>query len=819
MPRHTDDQLLEVCKLCIAYLNDKHASELGLFRSSVAQTDVRALQSQIIQFSYNKFREDPDPHLVAEVLQTSFKNLSQPLLHEVYQDIVDTDLDDEDYDLSETSIQNWIVKLPKAKFNLASALFRLLSRLASVDESDSNLIQLAYSIAPTICRPINSAYMSIRHMEDLRKIRPVISFIMENYEEIFSEGFEPVSPVKFSTDASGHKVPSSFAYDKTEDISSLMSSSMMIDTGVRADDASITSMEESMEEHSAEKKDPNSLSPRSLELIRPNLKLTIPLTLPPSPAYSDMSSSALSQLNSGLSGLSTVTSSLDTATSESLSSSTLSSLQHYTDAEWSVLEAILLSTASAFLDLDSPRSSDAMQVDGQSTPSSSHGSPVTSRPVTPGGMTPPVPSSSSSSNLSNHSPNHSQLIDSAALGGTSIAGSTLSSKNRRRKMVADCKAMRVQIFEFEQDWTKKHNRIPKSFERGSMEGVYTRYRKLKKEIRDLSATDLQRTVRGYIARRRHGRIGTLRRSQSAGNPTTAASAEKAKLSSSVKRSDFASNFFVPPGAAGAASPAATAADSNGMFPGSNIPSSLYAAYRDLLEKKRDLKRRLKKFDEDFYENWGRNPKKSDKEVIRPMYQSYHEIKAKLDDLRTTIEASHGPLPEDLQDDGRIPSTTSTPTEHAGRLHGASDSAGAKYVSDDEGESDAKEGGNARHPSLSGLRSLSGDKGSPGGSHSGSSNGSGGRGVYPSTDIAGSEPKGFLFSVNKNPINIESELEALQVEKRNLHAYLKVYERDFSRMHGRPVTKHADIQPVAHEYQRYKELKNLIRDKKLGAGAK
>ncbi len=90
MPRHTDDQVLEVCKLCIAYLNDKHTSELGLFRSSVAQTDVRALQSQIIQFSYNKFREDPDPHLVAEVLQTSFKNLSQPLLHEVYQDIVDT---------------------------------------------------------------------------------------------------------------------------------------------------------------------------------------------------------------------------------------------------------------------------------------------------------------------------------------------------------------------------------------------------------------------------------------------------------------------------------------------------------------------------------------------------------------------------------------------------------------------------------------------------------------------------------------------------------------------------------------------------------
>jgi hypothetical protein len=90
MVRHTDEQLLEVCKLCISYLHDKHSGEAGLFRSSVAQTDVRALQSQIIQQSYSKFRDEPDPHLVAEVLQTSFKNLVYPLLYEVYQDIVET---------------------------------------------------------------------------------------------------------------------------------------------------------------------------------------------------------------------------------------------------------------------------------------------------------------------------------------------------------------------------------------------------------------------------------------------------------------------------------------------------------------------------------------------------------------------------------------------------------------------------------------------------------------------------------------------------------------------------------------------------------
>jgi hypothetical protein len=53
---------------------------------------------------------------------------------------------------------------------------------------------------------------------------------------------------------------------------------------------------------------------------------------------------------------------------------------------------------------------------------------------------------------------------------------------------------------------------------------------------------------------------------------------------------------------------------------------LIAKYRDLSENKRDLKRKLKKFDEDFLSQHHRAPKKSDKEVIRPMYQKYHEVR-------------------------------------------------------------------------------------------------------------------------------------------------------------------------------------------------
>lgn len=86
----TNEQCLEICKFCIAYLYDKYSTDKGLFRSTVSQTDVRSLQSQVAQSPQNKFREDLDPNVVAEVLQTTFKDMSSPLLNDVYHDIVET---------------------------------------------------------------------------------------------------------------------------------------------------------------------------------------------------------------------------------------------------------------------------------------------------------------------------------------------------------------------------------------------------------------------------------------------------------------------------------------------------------------------------------------------------------------------------------------------------------------------------------------------------------------------------------------------------------------------------------------------------------
>ena len=136
-----------------------------------------------------------------------------------------------------------------------------------------------------------------------------------------------------------------------------------------------------------------------------------------------------------------------------------------------------------------------------------------------------------------------------------------------------------------------------------MQAVYARYRDLKKDIRNLAAVDMQRCVRGYIVRSKS--LNDL-----------ASKALTAKKSDGRASHDSSATLFQPSGRGGplvTSSAHAAAGD------------DLYGRYKELLSSKRDLKKRLKRFDEEFVEQWGRQPKKADKEVIRPMYQKYHEV--------------------------------------------------------------------------------------------------------------------------------------------------------------------------------------------------
>lgn len=83
----SDAQRLEVATFCVSFLFEKFPNERGLFRSSVSQTEVRTLLNQLAQQTVKR-RDDYDPHLLAEVLQTTFKDLNVPLMHEVYKDLI-----------------------------------------------------------------------------------------------------------------------------------------------------------------------------------------------------------------------------------------------------------------------------------------------------------------------------------------------------------------------------------------------------------------------------------------------------------------------------------------------------------------------------------------------------------------------------------------------------------------------------------------------------------------------------------------------------------------------------------------------------------
>jgi len=148
-------------------------------------------------------------------------------------------------------------------------------------------------------------------------------------------------------------------------------------------------------------------------------------------------------------------------------------------------------------------------------------------------------------------------------------------RSYRRKMVSECKTLRGQIFDFEQEFFKSHNRAPKGPERGPMNAIYVKYRELKREIRDAAARDIQRLIRGARCRKQ------LHKLQS--------------IPANIREGLSIANY------------------------------ELLLRFKDLIENKKDLKRRLKKFDEDFLVQHGKAPKKSDKEVIRPMYQKYHEV--------------------------------------------------------------------------------------------------------------------------------------------------------------------------------------------------
>jgi hypothetical protein len=154
-----------------------------------------------------------------------------------------------------------------------------------------------------------------------------------------------------------------------------------------------------------------------------------------------------------------------------------------------------------------------------------------------------------------------------------------------------------------------------------MQGVYVSYREMKRVIRDISAIDIQRFVRSFVARTKvkksHAYLNAnLNHHHSSSNNNSPATSLYANNHDSMVSSDDLN---------GKLRYSSSSSSSNNKTKTAANYNDLLNRYRELQSQKKDIKRQLKRFDEEFAITHGRQPKKADKEVMRPMYQSYHDV--------------------------------------------------------------------------------------------------------------------------------------------------------------------------------------------------
>lgn len=75
----------------------------------------------------------------------------------------------------------------------------MIRTLGVAASNDSSVPQLVTALAPVIYRPTDTSYMSIRHVEMLKHVRPILQFIAENNVAIFRN----VGPSKYQQPSTG----------------------------------------------------------------------------------------------------------------------------------------------------------------------------------------------------------------------------------------------------------------------------------------------------------------------------------------------------------------------------------------------------------------------------------------------------------------------------------------------------------------------------------------------------------------------------------------------------------------------------------------
>jgi len=125
---------------------------------------------------------------VAGLLLWRLRELEPLLPFARYADVVATDVSSESQEAQVAALRSLVHELAPDQWRAVKNVINFLAQLASCAQlNDSSVAALAFVFAPILSRPPGSAFMSVRHLQDLAHIRKVVHTMVEQHQEVFAE--------------------------------------------------------------------------------------------------------------------------------------------------------------------------------------------------------------------------------------------------------------------------------------------------------------------------------------------------------------------------------------------------------------------------------------------------------------------------------------------------------------------------------------------------------------------------------------------------------------------------------------------------------
>jgi hypothetical protein len=217
---------------CFQELRERGLHSVGLFRQPCSVTELRALWAELRregdeadeEQGLHKLKEVEDPHLIAGLVIWHLRQQAEPLFpFALYDGVLAAGgyavshigassaspdrfrLDSKQSDWSDdgsnhgegralvevrfSDLRGLVARLPNASWEILSPLLEFLGEVKAMSSLNEMTAEaLARVFGPVLCRPSGSAFMSLRHIQDIHKIQAVVLSLIENHASLLDAG-------------------------------------------------------------------------------------------------------------------------------------------------------------------------------------------------------------------------------------------------------------------------------------------------------------------------------------------------------------------------------------------------------------------------------------------------------------------------------------------------------------------------------------------------------------------------------------------------------------------------------------------------------